>query len=176
MFQRKKPRSLASGLREVIWPSMGWRRTLRYAQLRIVRIKDSTSAIATGLAFGMSVSFTPLPGSHVISAVLLSMASRGNVLAAVAGTIIGNPWTFPLMWWMAYKVGDIAFRLFGAQIIEMPQHFTWDDFTHEMASNPMGLIVPWVAGGLILMTLSWPIFYIISYRMVRKLRYRHGRK
>ncbi len=175
MFQRRTPLSILQKMREIVWPSMGWRRTYRYAQLRLIRIGDSTGAIARGLAFGMSISFTPLPGTHIISAIGLTMATRGNVLAAVAGTVIGNPWTFPLMWWMAYKLGDFSFRLFGATPIEMPKNFTWDDFLNAIVQHPMDLVVPWVCGGFILMGLSWPIFYIVSYRMVKKLRHKHGR-
>ena len=175
MFQRKIPLTMFQKIREIIWPSMGWRRTYRYAQLRLVRIGDTTAAIAIGLAFGMSISFTPLPGTHIIFAIALTMLVRGNVLAALAGTVIGNPWTFPLMWWGAYRVGQFVFYSFGVKTMEMPQHFTWDDFVYAITDHPMDLIVPWVCGGFILMALSWPIFYILSYRMVRKLRHTHRR-
>lgn len=176
MFQRKNPLTPLQKSRELLWPSMGWKRAFRYAQLRLVRLQDSTRSIATGLAFGASVSFTPLPGAHIFSAAALTLLSRGNVLASVAGTVIGNPWTFPLMWWAAYKIGDYTFRLFGARVMDMPAHFTWDGFMVEITQHPMELIVPWVCGGLILMALTWPIFYILSYRMVRKLRRHHKRK
>jgi uncharacterized protein (DUF2062 family) len=175
MFQRKTPHSPLRKIREMLWPSMGWKRALRYGQLRLVRLQDSTRAIAVGLAFGASISFTPLPGVHIVSAVALTLLARGNALASVAGTVIGNPWTFPLMWWAAYQIGDVVFLAFGADVMKMPDHFTWNNFTHEIAAHPTELIVPWVSGGMILMAVSWPLFYIVSYRMVHKLRQKYRR-
>lgn len=160
----------------LLWPSIGWKRMLKYIQLRLIRLKGSTHSIAMGFAFGASISFTPLPGSHIIGAGLLSFVTRGNVLASVVGTLVGTPWTFPFMWWAAYKIGDYAFRLFGAHIIEMPQHLTWDFLIDEITHHPMDLMVPWITGGFILMALSWPIFYILCYRAVDNLRKKYRPK
>ncbi len=147
----------------------------RYAQLRLIRLKGTTRSIATGFAFGASISFTPLPGTHIFTAAGLTLLSRGNVLASVVGTLVGNPWTFPLMWWGAYKTGNFAFSLFGAQISAMPHTIDWDYMMNEITNHPMDLIIPWITGGFILMVLSWPIFYILVYRMVAKLRHQHNR-
>jgi uncharacterized protein (DUF2062 family) len=57
----------------------------------------------------------------------------------------------------------------------MPENFTWDYLMDEITHHPMDLIVPWITGGIILMVLSWPIFYIVAYRMVAKLRRKHNR-
>jgi hypothetical protein len=154
---------------------MGWKRTLRYAQLRLIRIKDTTRAIATGLAFGAGISFVPLPGTHIITAIILTMLVRGNKLAALAGTLVGNPWTFPFMWWAAYKIGDKVFQMFGVPVLQMPAHFSWDDFVYEITAHPAELMLPWASGGIILMAFSWPVFYILSYRMVQNIRRKHRR-
>lgn len=176
MFQRKVPLTLLQKLKMYLWPSMGWKRTLCYAQLRLMRIKDSTRSIATGLAFGAGISFVPLPGTHIITAIILTMLARGNKLGALVGTVAGNPWTFPFMWWGAYVIGDRVFQMFGARVLEMPAHFSWDDFVYELTAHPTELMLPWVSGGIILMALSWPLFYILSYRMVQNLRKKHKRK
>jgi uncharacterized protein (DUF2062 family) len=175
MFKRKNPLPPSQLFLSILWPQMGWKRMGRYIQLRLIRLKETTRSIATGFAFGASVSFTPLPGIHIFSAAGLSFITRGSVLASVVGTLVGNPWTLPLMWWGAYKMGNFAFSLFGANISAMPEHFTWDYLMDEIAHHPMDLIVPWVTGGIILMVLSWPIFYIVAYRMVAKLRRKHNR-
>jgi uncharacterized protein len=175
MFKRKNPHPLSRQLISIIWPSMGWKRMGRYAQLRLIRLKGTTRSIATGFAFGASVSFTPLPGLHIFSAAGLSFITRGSVLASVVGTLVGNPWTFPLMWWAAYKTGHFAFSSFGAHISEMPDNLTWDYLVDEISHRPMELIIPWIVGGIILMVISWPVFYILIYRMVSKLRHKHRR-
>lgn len=172
MFGRRKKRTVTENIRELIWPRMGWRRTFRYVQHRLVRIKDTTGSIARGMAFGAAVSFTPMPGTHIASAAFLSWASRGNVLASVVGTLAGNPWTFPFMWWAAYKTGGWVFFILGLPVREMPDHFEWKHLVHEVTTDPLGLFIPWVCGGLILALLSWPLFYLIFYRLVRQARRR----
>ncbi len=176
MFKRKTPLPVTKKIMSFLWPSIGWGRLFKYIQLRLIRLKGSTRSIATGFAFGASISFTPLPGSHIISAALFSILTRGNILASLVGTLVGTPWTFPIMWWGAYKTGDLAFRLFGAKIIEMPKDLTWAFLIDEITNHPMDLMVPWITGGFILMAISWPIFYILSYRAVAKLRRKHHRQ
>jgi uncharacterized protein (DUF2062 family) len=175
MFKRKTPLSITQKTMSLLWPSMGWKRMFKYIQLRLIRLKGSTRSIATGFAFGASISFTPLPGTHIIGAGILSVLTRGNVLASLVGTLIGTPWTFPIMWWFAYQIGDLAFRLFGAHIIEMPKDMTWAFVVDEISNHPMDLMVPWITGGFILMAITWPIFYILSYRAVSNLRKKHRR-
>lgn len=170
MFKRKTPLPLSQKALSLLWPSIGWKRMFHYIQLRLIRLKGSTRSIATGFAFGASISFTPLPGSHIIGAGILSVLTRGNVLASVVGTLLGTPWTFPIMWWLAYKTGDLTFRLFGAHIVDMPKDITWAYLVDEISNHPMDLMVPWITGGFILMALTWPIFYILSYRAVDRLR------
>ncbi|OFW90197.1 MAG: hypothetical protein A3J37_07960 [Alphaproteobacteria bacterium RIFCSPHIGHO2_12_FULL_45_9] len=176
MFKRKTPLSASQKAMSLLWPSMGWKRMFQYVQLRLIRLKGSTRSIATGFAFGASISFTPLPGGHIIGAGLLSFATRGNLLASLVGTLIGSPWTFPIMWWGAYKTGELAFHLFGAKMVDMPQDVTWGFLVDEITQRPMDLIVPWITGGFILMALSWPIFYILCYRAVDKLRKKYRRE
>ena len=65
----------------------------------------SPNAIALGFACGSMVSFTPLLGLHFILAIVFAYLIRGNLIAALLGTIVGNPITFPFIWGMIYKVG-----------------------------------------------------------------------
>ena len=176
MFQRRTPLTSSQKIISILWPSMGWRRLFQYIQLRLIRLKGSTRSIASGFAFGASISFTPLPGTHIIGAGLFSFVTRGNILASLVGTLIGTPWTFPIMWWAAYRTGEFAFHLFGAKMIEMPDNLTWDFLVNEITHHPMDLMVPWIVGGYILMALSWPIFYILCYRAVDRLRKKYRRE
>lgn len=174
MFQRKKPRTILQKAREAVWPSMGWKRMFRYIQLRLLRLDDTTPSIAIGLAFGVTISFVP-PGIHILSAVGLSVLFGGNILAAVVGTLFGNPWTFPIMWWMSHKVGDFFFQMFGWEVAHIPPNFTLESFMSALSEQSIGFIAPWALGGVILMVVFWPVFYILSYRMVKGLRHKHGR-
>ncbi|MEK7801294.1 MAG: DUF2062 domain-containing protein, partial [Pseudomonadota bacterium] len=68
MFKRRKRRSILGKLREVLWPKMGWRRMGHYLHLRMIRLNASPHQIALGISFGASISFVPLPGTHIITA------------------------------------------------------------------------------------------------------------
>jgi uncharacterized protein (DUF2062 family) len=153
---------------------MGWNRTFLYARHRLIRVKDSTHAVALGLALGAAVSFTPLPGSHILQAIGFSYIFRGNVFGGIVGTVVGNPWTFGPMWWLSYVAGEAVFEKIGFPVREMPGEFTWGHLVREIETDPMGLFLPWVTGGFVVAALSLPIFYGIFYWIVRQARMRQA--
>ncbi len=59
----------------------------------------------------MFISFTPLFGFHILIAMLMAKLMRGNIVAAVLGTLIGNPFTFPFIAVLAMGIGK---RVVGA--------------------------------------------------------------
>jgi len=105
VFKRRDKLHWVETLRSYILPRAGWRRTLTYLGHRLRRIPDSPTRIARGVSFGVFTSFSPFFGFHIISALLMAKALRGNLLAAVAGTAIGNPLTFPFIIGGALKIG-----------------------------------------------------------------------
>lgn len=86
---------------------MGLGRTARYFGHRVARLPDRPAAIAGGLAWGAAMSFTPFLGLQFAFAALGAWATRCNVIAAAIGTIVGNPWTFPLIWAASYRTGAL---------------------------------------------------------------------
>ena len=105
MFRRRLPIPLWRRLRGWLWPDIGWRRLGIYLVKRITRLPGTPHSIAAGLACGAAISFTPFIGLHTLLSVLLSFVVRGNYLAAVVGTLLGNPWTFPVIWLATYQIG-----------------------------------------------------------------------
>lgn len=95
VFKRRDRPPFWMRLREWISPRKGWRRGFEYLGHRVKRIPDSPHRIAIGFAAGAFVSFSPLFGFHFFLAALLAWIVRGNVLAGLIGTIVGNPLTFP---------------------------------------------------------------------------------
>lgn len=170
MFGRREKPGYGEMLRQVLWPRMGWKRAGRYIQHRLVRLKDSNAAVANGLAIGAGISFVPLPGTHILGAAALSWATRGNLLASVIGTLVGNPWTLPLMWWASYKVGDWIFTLLNLPVRAMPIHFSFENLIEEVTTDIKSLLLPWVCGGAVLGILSWPFFYILFYYLIKQAR------
>ena len=173
MFSSRRTSTKAHKFRQAVWPEMGVRRTMRYWRHRIVRLKDSDFAIAAGFAFGAAISFTPLPGAHVLGTVALCFLFRCNIISGILGTLVGNPWTIPPMWWISYLAGKWAFIEMGFRVRRMPGHFEWDQMVAEITHDPMRLIAPWVTGGFMMMAFSWPIFYLLARGVLVHLRSTH---
>ncbi|WP_339632689.1 DUF2062 domain-containing protein [uncultured Sneathiella sp.] len=105
MFRRRTKSTRIRQLSEFVWPTAGFRRSSKYVGYRLARLKGSPYSLAAGFAFGAAVSFTPLLGLHFVLAALLAWVFRASILASALGTAVGNPWTFPLIWTMLYKMG-----------------------------------------------------------------------
>lgn len=97
IFKRRERPPTYIRLREALAPRKGWWRGLDYINKRLQRLPDSPHRIALGFACGAFVSFTPFFGVHILMAVALAWALRGNLLSALFGTAIANPLTFPLI-------------------------------------------------------------------------------
>jgi uncharacterized protein (DUF2062 family) len=93
-------------IRNLFWPEIGFQRTAKYVSLKINRISGSPHAIALGFAAGAFASFTPLIGFHFVLAALLAWFIGGNILASAIGTSIGNPLTFPFIWFITHNTGS----------------------------------------------------------------------
>ncbi len=105
MFQRRVKLHPLQKLREAFWPRIGWRRATLYIWRRIWRLTGTPHAVAIGVAAGAFISFTPFLGFHIMLAVLIAWIFRGNLLAAAFGTIVGNPISYPPIWFATYDVG-----------------------------------------------------------------------
>lgn len=106
MFKRN-PRSYLRIVTEFFYPRGGWYRASRYVIHRLRRLPDPADRISRGIAAGVFVSFSPLFGLHFMTAALISWAIRGNMLAAILATFVGNPLTFPIIAGISLKTGSV---------------------------------------------------------------------
>lgn len=90
---------------EWVYPRSGWRRAIEYVKLRVKRLPDTPHKIAIGIACGVFVTFSPLFGLHFFLAALLAWVLRGNILASLLATFVGNPITFPFIAATSYRTG-----------------------------------------------------------------------
>jgi uncharacterized protein (DUF2062 family) len=123
VFRRRQPLPFLSRLRGLVWPHTGWRRAFVYYVRRLARLSGTPHNIAAGFACGVAISFTPLVGFHVLLGCLLALIVRGNFLAMVVGTLVGNPWTLPLMWLGSYEVGKLLLSADSSAIELLPSVF-----------------------------------------------------
>lgn len=147
---------------------MGWKRSVSYIKHRILRLSDSTRNVALGLAIGFGVSFTPLLGTHFIQAGVIAYMMRGNPIAAMIGTFIGNPFTFPFFWWAGYSFGAYLFHLLGIGGVEtLPEGGELMEMWTLFLDKPTTLFLPWMLGGYVLAVISIPLSYPVYYHLIR---------
>ena len=134
-------------------------RVLRLFKLKIYRIRDFPEAVAIGLSWGVAVSFTPLLGFHLIICYLGTWLMRGNLIAATVGTIIGNPWTFPIFFYVNYKIGLLFFEE-KINIYEFKVQFFINNFEE--------LFYPTLLGSLPIAFIIWFITYYTTKKLLMK--------
>lgn len=179
-------------LRDSLWPRGGWSRAFTYVRLRLNRLPDPPHRIARGIFAGIFVSFTPFFGVHLIIAALLARILRGNVLASLFATLVGNPLTFPLIAIVAIKLGhwmlgqqfdaDHAEGLLDifAQAFIDTRHNLIAIFTREpthwsgMSEFFTDIFLPYLLGGLVPGILAGLVGYYIALPLVTA--YQHARK
>lgn len=159
MFRRRNPIPLWRRLRGWLWPDIGWRRLGIYLVKRVTRLPGTPHSIAAGLACGTALSFTPFIGLHAVLSVLLSFVVRGNYLAAIAGTLVGNPWTFPVIWLTTYQLGHFMLGSTPSRVAPEPELTSrWQEVR--------SLIWPMTLGGVPLGALAGLAIYLPSVRLI----------
>ncbi|RJL01900.1 DUF2062 domain-containing protein [Paracoccus aestuarii] len=141
MFKRRKPRSYGQIASDMIYPRGGWRRAGTYVAYRLRRLPDQPHRIARGVAAGVFVSFTPLFGLHFLSAAAVAWIIRGNILAALLATFVGNPVTLPFIALISVGFGRSILGLGG----ELSPHFIFREFsraTGELWHNIQSIFGP----------------------------------
>jgi len=107
LFKRAKAASLGERLMRLLWPRGGWSRSTRYIFLRMKRLPSSPHRIAVGAASGVFAVFTPFLGAQLILAACLALMMRGSVLASFLASFIGNPLTYPVIWFATFNLGNV---------------------------------------------------------------------
>ena len=127
--------------------------------MKLARLPASSHAIASGFACCSMVSFTPLLGLHFILAIVFAYIIRGNLVAALLGTIVGNPITFPFIWGLIYKVGTF---FTSSKNIEINYEISFDMIT----TQTYDIFLPMLLGGAILAIPVWVTTYLLIYSFV----------
>lgn len=159
-----------------------WAPGLRQAARGLVHLRASPHEIALGCALGAFVSITPLLGVQMLLAMIFAFVLRASVPAAIAGTFVGNPLSWPFIWVSTYVMGlqmvglDGAFDpatvqrniqlLWGALLDPSPQ------IIDATASLFWPLLWPMLAGSVPIGLLTAAIVYYISRNAVRGWRLR----
>lgn len=140
VFKRRTPRTYGQVVSEAFYPRGGWRRAATYVVYRLRRLPDPAHKISRGIFAGVFASFTPFFGLHFVTAALIALALRGNILAALLATFFGNPITFPLIAAVSVELGTWILGL-----PHVPPQEILTAFSHasiELWSNLVAVFTP----------------------------------
>lgn len=171
MFKRRVPQTVYEKARQFLWPREGWVRATRYMWQRTVRLNGTPHNIALGLAIGAFVSANPILGTHILWAAFIIYFIGGNFLAAVLGTWVGNPLSFPFIWLATFGIGSTVLGRRG-DTPELPQ-LSFSLFLDAPFSSLAPVVGPmmigWVPVGLVLgVAVYYPSYWSIEAYQKRR--------
>jgi uncharacterized protein len=177
LFRRRESESWWERLRVHMWPRRSWSRSGRYVVYRLRRLSASPHAIALGFAVGAFAAVTPYIGTHLMMAALLSWAIGGSIVASVLGTFVGNPLTYPLLWYASYEVGNVLLGgASGKKDIDLsPGLFqsSFDQLWPILKPMSVGCVPVGVAVATACYFLVRPMVDAYQHRRKRELHLRH---
>jgi len=159
LFKSRQPRKFQEGLRNLVWPRKGFARTWHYLRFRLLRLPDTPHRIAAGVAAGVASSITPFVGLHFLVAAAIAWATRGNIIASAIGTFFGNPWTFPMIWWCTYELGNVILGVEGDETAIAG--ITWEAVAAHPVRTFVPLIEPMIVGAVPLALVAWWTSYLL---------------
>ena len=137
---------------------------------RLKKLPGTPRSIAIGVACGVAVSFTPFLGFHMAIAAGSAWLFGGSIIASAIGTLIGNPWTFPIIWVAILYTGRKLLRLahnktpsnfeeFFTSAWQALKELDIDTFGHDI----WPILWPMIIGSIPF----YIIFWILSYFLVK---------
>lgn len=193
VFRRRSKRTISQILLGIIYPRGGWRRAMNYMGHRLSRLPDTPERIARGIAAGMMSSFTPLFGLHFIAAALFARAIRGNILASLLGTFLGNPFTFPIIAEVSVQLGNWILGQGGG--MHFPQimaamGYAWAELWYNFVAIVTGgdpnwfrlrlfffrVFLPYLVGCIVPGLMVSTLVYFVSVPLIRRYQTRRRNK
>ncbi len=194
VFKRREKRPFGQPLMALLWPRKGWLRPFYYVKHRLTRLPDSPHRIARGIFAGVCVTFSPFFGLHFLLAAVLAWIMRGNILAALLATFVGNPFTFPVIAALSLRCGHTIlgqppieemdegkFRLFLDSLSSLYRNIT-SLFTgtpadwHHVYAFYLDVFQPYMVGGVFTGLLFGWLGYYLSLPMVKAYQKRRKSK
>ena len=129
-FGRRNKKKLTTYFKEMFLFVTSFSRIRKYISLSLKRLRGSPHELAVGFSTGIAVSFTPLIGLHALIAIAMAWMLRGSMAAAVIGTLFGNPWTFPLIWYLSLEIGE----LFYGSFLELNNEISFSVMKNELTT------------------------------------------
>jgi uncharacterized protein (DUF2062 family) len=153
------------------------RTRLIYIWRRILRVRATPHEVALGCAVGVFAACTPFVGFQTVLAGALAFLLRVSMPAALIGTFVGNPLSWPAIWSASY--------ISGTWLLGHDPIYAADQFSStanalgatllDPSSEKLGVVVinlsplvePMIVGGLLVGLIAAVFSYYPTRRAVR---------
>jgi uncharacterized protein len=157
-------------------------RSIKYVQLRFIRLRGQPHEIALGVAFGVFAGAMPIVPFQTAFAVFLALIFKGSKIAAALGTWISNPLNWYFLYFYSYKIGAWIIGLrrthkgFHSVLTSIHDgESTWLIFK-QMVDAGGDFMAAFLLGGFVLGTVFSLPSYFIALRFIRYYRGYRARK
>ena len=135
-------------------------RKLKLFFIKLARARASTEEISWGAAIGTFISVFPTFGFGMPFVVLLSKFVKFNLIAALALSIVSNPFTSPFFMILSYKIGSI--------ILDRNIEFSIDSWKDNLSDTGIAIFIGSLVVSGFLSVLAYFIikFVVIKYRKI----------
>lgn len=131
--------------------------------VRLKELQGDPRYIAIGMAIGVFVGVTPTIPFHTVIALALAFIFRGSKPAAAIGVWFANPVTIPIFYIGSFKLGMLILNK------PIPFDVKFESIT-ELMSLGLDVTIAMIVGGAILGILPAIIAYILTYRIMTRVR------
>lgn len=150
-------------------PEPTWRVKLRLAYEHIRRLQGDPHYVALGMAIGVFVAVTPTIPFHTIIAIALAFVLKGSKPAAAIGVWVSNPVTIPFFYYGSYKIGALVMQM------DLPEQMPTESIT-DLLDLGFDVTLAMMLGGCVLGILPAIVAYVLTLRLVRRVRRRRAAK
>lgn len=177
LFRRRDPESFYKRARKSLFLDGSAIRSIRYSFKRMLRLSASPHKIALGAAVGGFWACSPFLGAQFLFSWLSAWAVRGNIPAALLGTMLANPFTIPFILGLDYKIGYfLASFIFDFNIQEDILTNLADLYHHFRFEELKPLLLPLLSGSVVLGGAFFVFIYIIIFFIIDKFKKKRRRK
>ena len=143
-------------------------KNLHYRKILSLFLKQngSPSFNAKGLAVGVFCGCFPFFGFQTLLGLFLARVLKGNLLLAVIGTWISNPFTYIPLYFLNYKVGSLLLKTSPDIILD--KNFNVEELWKKGSVFSLKLILGSSLVGLLLAFISGMIIFWLYKRKIKK--------
>ena len=144
--------------------TLNLRRKARLFFIKLARARDSVHEIALGAAIGTFISVFPTFGFGTLLVLLLYRFMKFNLVAALAMSVVSNPFTSPFFMVFSFKIGSL---ILGSTV-----EFNLNNWKDNLGKT--GIILLWgslaVSGVMALLAYFMTKFIVTKYRNKKSVK------